>query len=232
MSTDAKTPYLDLHHRVIYKSARGAYYVKDAAGKKYYGVKARYVAVANGTSRKLTTKNTSPPNKIKPKRIAAPVTRTSTRKVRSNKGVKRGPYKPRATAAAKPMSSGKAMNVLKQTRLASRLRKVTFTFTPEVGGMYMRNRALKWYKSMVADVEAGGEIKVLDIQPYGNDDIAVTFRFQPAWAMRSHFRSMAREIKSAAEGFIDVDQDGNNPIIVNGEPEIVGGVFGRVISIE
>jgi hypothetical protein len=40
-----------------YSSLAGAYFVKDAAGKKYYGVKARYVAVVNGTARKLTTKN-------------------------------------------------------------------------------------------------------------------------------------------------------------------------------
>lgn len=104
MSSNAKTPYLNARQRVIYKSSRGAYYVKDAAGKKYYGVKARYVAVVNGTARKLTNKNTPPPAKIAPKRIAAAKERTSTRKVRSNVGKKRGPYKPRTAKVASPSS--------------------------------------------------------------------------------------------------------------------------------
>lgn len=97
MSSDVKTPYLNVHQRTIYKSGRGAYFVKDAAGKKYYGVKARYVTVVNGTARKLTSKNATPPAKIAPKRTMEPKVRTSTRKVRSNVGKKRGAYKPRAT---------------------------------------------------------------------------------------------------------------------------------------
>lgn len=104
MSSDAKTPYLNARQRVIYKTSRGAYYVKDATGKKYYGVKARYVAVVNGTARKLTSKNAPPPAKIAPKRIATVKERTSTRKVRSNVGKKRGPYKPHVKKVASPSS--------------------------------------------------------------------------------------------------------------------------------
>ena len=96
MSSDVKTPYLNVRQRTIYKSGRGAYFVKDASGKKIYGVKARYVAVVNGTARKLTSKNATPPAKIAPKLTMAPKVRTSTRKVRSNVGKKRGAYKPRA----------------------------------------------------------------------------------------------------------------------------------------
>lgn len=64
--TDIKTNFLDVHRRVIYKSARGAFYIKDASGKKHYGIKARYIATSASRSRKVTTVNTIP-NKIKPK---------------------------------------------------------------------------------------------------------------------------------------------------------------------
>ena len=113
MSSDVKTPYLNAVQRIIYKSKRGAYFVKDAAGKKHYSVKARYVAVVNGTARKLTSKNETPPKKIAPKRIPESKVRTSTRKVRSNVGKKRGP---RAKKAVSPESPARDPLALKLER--------------------------------------------------------------------------------------------------------------------
>ena len=232
MPTDVKTPYLDLHQRVIYKSARGAYYVKDAAGKKYYGVKARYVAVVNGTARKLTTKNDAPPNKIAPKRVAAPKVRTSTRPVRSNAGKKRGPYKPRAAKKMDP-STAKAMSIVGRSKLAMRLRKVTFTFKPAVGHYKdtMRDEALKWYKMMSSDIDASGEVKILSMTPYESNKIAVTFRFTPVWAAHRAFKSMPRQINLAMESIMDPDDDGNYPLIVKGEPKLVMGMSPHLVSI-
>jgi hypothetical protein len=212
MSTDVKTPYLDLHHRIIYKSARGAYFVKDAAGKKYYGVKARYVAVVNGTARKLTNKNAAPPNKIALKRVAA-------KKVASSP-VKRSP-----TA------------ILARTTLAMRLRKVTFVFSPELihyrGGVdsQIRDKLLKWYKSMANNLNGFGEYKVLSMVPYESDKIAVSFRFTPAWAAHRAFKSMPKQIKSAMKTIIDPDDDGNHPVKVNGKEYLVYGSSPLVLSI-
>jgi len=233
MSTgDVKTPYLDLHKRTIYKSTRGVFYVKDAAGKKHYGIKARYVAVVNGTARKLTSKNAAPPNKIAPKRIAAPKVRTSTRKVRSNVGKKRAPYKPRVKKSPSPARSTKAMEAVARSTLAMRLRKVTFTFKPEVYRHHgMRDEALKWFKMMASDVEAAGEVKILSMAPEGVDKIIVSFRFQPGFAADRSFRSMPRQIKSAITSIMDPDEDGNYPIMVDGEPALVSGYSPRVLSI-
>lgn len=229
----ARTPYFDVHHRIIYKSASGAYFVKDALGKKHYGIKARYVT-ANGSTHKLTTKNVSPPSKIAPKRVAALKVRTSTRKVRSNAGKKRVAYKPRMKKSGTPkkMTSPQVRNALMRTMLARRLRKVTFTFRPKVGmyGDSMRDEALKWYKMMASDVEAAGEVKILSMMPVEKNKIAVSFRFQPAYASKRTF-SMPGEIKSAIESIIDPDQDGNEPIMVKGEPQIVMGSSPHVVSI-
>lgn len=199
--TDVKTNFLDVHRRVIYKSVRGAFYIKDASGKKHYGIKARYVLTSASRSRKVTTTNTLP-NKIKPK-IA-----------------RKAPVVP----AKSPL--------LTKTRLALRLKPIAFTFKPRVGSHRdMRNEALKWYKSMASDVEAAGEIKILAIVPYETDKLIVRFRFQPAWAMHSGFKSMPRQIKLAIEHIMDPDEDGNYPIMVDGKPELVTGVSPHIVSI-
>lgn len=233
MSTgDEKTQYLNGRRRIIYKSKRGAYFVKDVTGKKYYGIKARYVAVVNGTAHKLTSKNAAPPNKIAPKRVAVPKVRTSTRKVRSNAGKKRAPYKPRVKKSPSPARTTKAMEVVTRSTLAMRLRKVTFTFKPEVYRHHgMRDEALKWFKMMASDVEAAGEVKILSMAPEGMDKIIVSFRFQPSFATHRSFGSMPRQIESAIAAIIDPDDDGNYPIMVNGKPAPVSGHSPRLLSI-
>lgn len=205
MSTDIKTPYLDVQQRVIYKSARGAYFVKDNSGKKYYSVKARYIANVNGSVRKLTTKNATPPNKIASKRVPA---------------------------KAVP-NTAKAMSAIRRSILAMRLRKITFTFTPEVGSNTdtIRDKALKWYKKMVSDIEAAEEVKILSIVPYETKKIAVSFRFTLTWASHRAFKSMPKEIKRAIESIIDPDDDGNFPIKVKGKPELVMGISPHIVSI-
>ena len=204
--TDVKTNFLDVHRRVIYKSARGAFYIKDASGKKHYGIKARYIATSASRSRKVTTVNTIP-NKIKPKIARKP--------------------------AVKPMASAspKARKTVASSRLAMRLKTIAFTFKPHVGDYNMRAEAWRWYKSMASDIEAAGEVKILSIVPRDTNKLIVRFRFQPAYAAHRGFKSMPREIKSAIESIMDPDEDGNHPIMVNGEPELVSGSSPRIISI-
>ena len=246
MSTDVKTPYLDLHHRVIYKSARGAYYVKDASGKKYYGVKARYVAVVHGTARKLTTKNAPPPTKIAPKRVAAPPkVRTSTRKVRSNVGVKRKAYKPRVkkvAAMASPASSPSKRNGIHVTR---------FTFRVDISGDHgdyhveSESDALKvckWYKDLNSHYEQKYDYRTKKWTRGGDLAEKITYEPMIVSVRRNRFGASYMEkefhIKVCVysyddvktRGFvddlkmlIDPDDDGNHPITLNHKKYLVSG---------
>ncbi len=240
MSTDVKTPYLDLHHRVIYKSSRGAYYVKDAAGKKYYGVKAYYVAVVNGTSRKLTTNNATPPNKIAPKRIAAPKVRTSTRKVRSNIGLKRKAYKPRSkTPKVSPSTNGNGIQVTR------------FTFRVELSGnqgdydVETQSDALKvcaWYKDINSHEEKtynyitktwkqGGELAerimyepmFVTVQKTRFGTTYTEKQFRIKVTVYAYDDARTNMFVDFLKGLIDPDDDGNQPITMNRKKYLVNG---------
>lgn len=81
--------------RMIQVSDKGVPFVMTTAGKKSYGPKAAFKKNATGTLLKLKPTN-SVPKKIAPARIAAPKKPVGgPRKVRSNKGAKRGPMGPR-----------------------------------------------------------------------------------------------------------------------------------------
>ncbi len=245
MSTDVKTPYLDLHHRVIYKSVRGAYYVKDAAGKKYYGVKARYVAVVNGTARKLTTNNASPPNKIAPKRVAAPKVRTSTRKVRSNVGVKRKAYKPRVKKTmASPVrkSPSPTNNGIQVTRFTFRAELSSEQGDYDVETQSDGLKVCKWYKDMNSHEEKTYDYKTKTWKQGG--ELAERIMYEPMFVtvqktrfgttyMEKQFRIKVTvysydDIRTSVfvdflKGLIDPDDDGNNPIVMNRKKYFVNG---------
>lgn len=90
---DQATNFANSKKRMIRMSARGAAYVKTADGKKQYAPKAAFKKTPEGGLRKLTKAN-AVPKKIAPARVAAapkPKVAKGERKVRSNKGVARGP---------------------------------------------------------------------------------------------------------------------------------------------
>ena len=74
------TNFANSKKRMIRKSARGTFFVMTTAGAKSYGPMAAFRKNASGSLVRLTASN-SVPNKIAP----------AARKVRSNKGVARGP---------------------------------------------------------------------------------------------------------------------------------------------
>ena len=81
--------------RMIQVSAKGVPFVMTAAGKKSYSPKAMFKKNADGALRKLKPTN-SVPKKLAPARMpAAPKAKGGPRKMRSNKGMKRGPAGPR-----------------------------------------------------------------------------------------------------------------------------------------
>ena len=90
---DQATNFANSKKRMIRMSAKGAAYVMTADGKKQYAPKAAFKKSPEGGLRKLTKAN-AVPKKIAPARVAAapkPKVVKGERKVRSNKGVARGP---------------------------------------------------------------------------------------------------------------------------------------------
>jgi hypothetical protein len=105
MANDS-TPFANSKKRVIHKSPKGKFYVMTADGKKSYGPKAAFKKAANG-SMKTIKANNKVPNKLVPaaRKSAAKKAspgprrivgngRVTTRRVRTNKGVARGPQAP------------------------------------------------------------------------------------------------------------------------------------------
>ena len=78
----APTKFMNKKHRVIMMTAEGKYVVKTDKGMAY-NPKAAYVKSPGGTVRTLTNSKARVPTAIRPK---------ATRKVRKNRGVKRGAY--------------------------------------------------------------------------------------------------------------------------------------------
>ena len=81
------TIFANSKKRMIHKSAKGVFHVMSSAGKKVYKPKAFYKKKANGSMVVLK------PTTTVPKAIAK-----APRKVRSNKGVARGPRTPTEAA--------------------------------------------------------------------------------------------------------------------------------------
>jgi hypothetical protein len=82
------THFLNVKHRVIYKTATGKYMVRTAKGVKYAPKVKYYKNPAGSTVHiKYAHANVAIPSPIRPKLV---------RKVRSNKSVARGKYAPRA----------------------------------------------------------------------------------------------------------------------------------------
>jgi hypothetical protein len=89
---DQTTNFANSKKRVIRMSAKGKPFVMTADGKKSYGPKAAFKKNAASGSLVKLTKGNAVPNKIAPARLpAAPKPAGGPRKLRSNKGVKRGP---------------------------------------------------------------------------------------------------------------------------------------------
>jgi len=94
------TNYLNASKRRIFHGARGGFHALGEGGKKVYGVKASFRKVGNGDVTKIANMAAVP----------SPI----RRKVRSNKGVARGPREGtllRRMAAAKPKKTA-AKNVM------------------------------------------------------------------------------------------------------------------------
>jgi hypothetical protein len=92
---DQTTNFANSKKRMIRMSAKGVPFVMTAAGKKSYGPKAAFSKSRDGGLRKLVKSN-SVPNKIAPAMLKGRKVRSNAgtsgmRKVRSNKGVARGP---------------------------------------------------------------------------------------------------------------------------------------------
>ena len=92
---DQTTNFANSKKRMIRMSAKGIPFVMTAAGKKSYGPKAAFTKSRDGGLRKLVKSN-SVPNKIAPAMLKGRKVRSNAgtsgmRKVRSNKGVARGP---------------------------------------------------------------------------------------------------------------------------------------------
>ena len=85
------TIFANSKKRVIHKSAKGVFHVMSAAGKKVYKPKAHYKKKANG-SMVVLKRSTAVPKAIAKAKAPA------VRKVRSNKGVVRGPRTPTEAA--------------------------------------------------------------------------------------------------------------------------------------
>jgi hypothetical protein len=83
------TIFANSKKRIIHKSAKGVFHVMSAEGKKVYKPKAFYKKKANG-SMVVLKRSTAVPKAI----AKAP----AVRKVRSNKGVARGPRTPTEAA--------------------------------------------------------------------------------------------------------------------------------------
>ena len=91
------TKFLNSKRRVIYMTSNGKYVAKSDKGQTVYNPKARFVKSPGGTERKLANSSARVPTAIRPKAV---------RKVRSNKDMKRGPYKAVAWNLPNPMGKG------------------------------------------------------------------------------------------------------------------------------
>ena len=91
------THFMNVKHRVIYKTAAGKYLVRTATGVKY-APKAKYYKNPAGSTVhiKYAHANVEIPSPIRPKLV---------RKVRKNKGVKRGPRVGKKTLATNPFAA-------------------------------------------------------------------------------------------------------------------------------
>jgi len=85
------TIFANSKKRIIHKSAKGVFHVMSAEGKKVYKPKAFYKKKANG-SMVVLKRSTAVPEAIAKAKAPA------VRKVRSNKGVARGPRTPTEAA--------------------------------------------------------------------------------------------------------------------------------------
>jgi hypothetical protein len=96
MAVDS-TPFANSKKRIIHQSEKGKFYVMTKEGKKSYGPKAAFKKAANGSMKTIKANNKVPnaiaPAVRKPKAVAkkASPAGPKVRKVRSNKGVARGP---------------------------------------------------------------------------------------------------------------------------------------------
>jgi hypothetical protein len=102
--------------RVIHMTAEGKYVAKSEDGKKVYGPKAAYVKSPGGTVRTLSNSGARVPTALRPKAI---------RKVRRNKGTKRGPR----AAGPSPMGLA-AMKIMKRRGRPARAQMVLARVTP------------------------------------------------------------------------------------------------------
>jgi hypothetical protein len=223
MSENYKTAWLDSKGRVIYRSAKGALFTKDATGKKVYGVKPHKPANKPANKPATTLKNLN-------MAVLSRVLKTLNHK--NTMSLAKALVNPnlRKEAAVKTIAS----------HFAQFRRKITFMFEVMIGypieDMADARRVAKWFEDANRDLIEPEEITSFSVKPQlvGKKYCMVgTFRFNPVWARDLIARRrLARETRSIIEQLIEPDDDGNYPIRFEGQNYLVSGYSPKILSIE
>jgi hypothetical protein len=231
MSENYKTAWLDSKGRVIYRSAKGALFTKNATGKKIYGVKPHKPA----NKPAATIKNL---NMALLSRVLKNLNHKNTMSL--------------AKALVNPNLRKEAAVKTIARYFAQFRRKITFMFRVmidyPIDNMTDANRVARWFESLNRDLIEPEEITSFTVRPqlvtipkkkgsvFSNKTeycMVGTFRFNPIWAHDLITRHrLARETRSTIEQLIEPDDDGNHPITFEGQNYLVSGYSPKILSIE
>ena len=236
MSENYKTAWLDSKGRVIYRSARGALFTKDATGKKIYGAKPHKPANKPANKPAATIKNL---NTAVLSRIVKSLNHKNTMSL--------------AKALVNPNLRKEAAVKTIASHFAQFRRKITFMFRVmidySIDNMTDARRVAKWFEDANRDLLDPSEITSFTVKPqlvtipknkrssfsYNKTEYCMigTFRFNPYFVedLISR-RRLARETSFTMEQLIDPDDDGNYPITFEGHNYLVSGYSPKILSIE
>jgi len=231
MSENYKTAWLDSKGRVIYRSPKGALYVKSATGKKIYGVKPN--KPANKPANKPGLQNL---NKLVLSHIAKSLGSKNTMslaKALNNQNLKRQA----------------ALKTIKQ-HFNRFNRTVTFMFRVSIeypiDNMTDAKRVAKWFESFMYYYD--DVLESFTVQP---QLVTIPKRPNSPFSAKSEYcmvgrfkldpyivedaisrHALPRDIKNTMKELINPDDDGNFPITFEGQEYLVSGYSPKLISIE